>query len=275
MGVCSEYYDFDAVTAIKEAPFIDGTVIPIADDIRPLNFCHWLVDWLPRLGFLGPTAYKPSVYVLTTPLVANFQRDTLRMCGFDESRVIALEDFHAVRARELLVPGDLREIPHPIYKGAPWALSYLRSTIGLSSIMQVSGDLRRREKIYVSRSDATRRRIVNDAELAAALARFGYRRIELSGLSLAEQVTRFAYASHIISLHGAGLSNLALATPGTQVIEIFPERYGLLSFAVIAASMSCPYATYIADKTVPAAITQFDDVEVDVTRFLDACGHLI
>jgi capsular polysaccharide biosynthesis protein len=270
-----QYYDFDASTMLKDAPFIDGTVIPIADDIRPLNFCHWLVDWLPRLGFLGAGAYKPSVYVVTTPLIARFQIDSLKMCGFDESRVIALEDFRAVRARELLVPSDLRDIPHPIHKGAPWALSWLRATVGMASIMQINENVRRHEKLYVSRADAPRRKVVNDADLAAALAKFGYRSIELSGMSLAEQATRFAYASHIVSLHGAGLSNLAFAAPGTKVIEIFPERYGTPAFAVIAASLECPYATYIADKTVAATTTNYDDVVVDVTRFLELCGHLI
>ena len=182
-GRLFQYYDSDATTVLKEAPFIDGIVIPITDDIRPLNFCHWLVDWLPRLEFLGFLAYKPTVYVVTTPLIAQFQRDLLRMCGFDESRVIALDDYSAVRARELLIPGDLRETPHPIFKGAPWALSYLRSTVGMRSIMEVDEDCRRREKLYISRADARRRRIVNDLEFAAALEKIGYRVVQSSGLS--------------------------------------------------------------------------------------------
>lgn len=270
-----QYYDFDAASLLKEAPFIDGIVVPIADDIRPLNFCHWLVDWLPRLGFLGPLAHDPNTYVVTTPLIAKYQRDSLRMCGFDESRVIALDNFRAVRARELLVPSDLKIIPHPIYKGAPWALSYLRSTVGLGSIMETGGGVRRHEKLYISRADASRRKIVNDEEFAAALLNFGYRAIELSHISLAEQVAHFAYASHVISLHGAGLSNLAFATPGTKVLEIFPQRYGTPAFAVIAGSVGCSYATYIADMTVDRAVAQFDDVKLDVSHFLEVCGHLI
>ena len=270
-----QYYDFDLRPVLKEAPYIDGLVIPISDDIRPLNFCHWLVDGLPRLEFLGSIANKSSTYVVTTPLIAKYQRDSLRMCGFDESRVIALDDFTAIRARELLVPSGLRDIPHPIYKGAPWALSYVRSTVGLNSMMEVGEEVRQRERLYVSRNDAPNRRIVNDQELASALAKFGYRCITLSDRSLAEQAARFAYASHIISLHGAGLSNLVFSSPGTQVIEIYPQRYGILSFAVIAASLECPYATYIADNTVAAQVTQFDDAEVDVKKFLEVCGHLI
>jgi capsular polysaccharide biosynthesis protein len=274
-GGLLQYYDMDMTSLLKAAPYIDGTVIPIADDIRPLNFCHWLVDWLPRLSFLGSRATTSSVYVVTTPLIAKFQRDSLRMCGFDESRVIALNEYQAVRARELLVPSDLRDIPHPIYKGAPWALSWLRSTVGLGSVMEADQDARRHEKLYVSRADAMRRRVANDAELAAALERFGYRRIELSGASLAEQATRFAYASHIVSLHGAGLSNLAFSMPGTRIIEIFPERYGTPAFYVIAASMECPYSTYIADQTVAGVNTQADDVVIDVGHFLRICGDAL
>ncbi len=274
-GELFQYYDFDVPSVLAEAPFIDGLVIPISDDIRPLNFCHWLIDWLPRLAFLGFWAHRPTAYVVTTPLVASFQRDSLRMCGFDDSRIIALGDFRAVRGRELLVPSDLRVVPHPIQKAAPWALSYLRSTVGLASIMEAGAAGRKREKIYVSRADAARRKVTNDAELAAALTPLGYRMVTLSDLSLAEQVTTFSYASHIVGLHGAGLSNLAFAMPGTKVIEIFPQRYGTPAFYVVAAGVECPYATYIADRTLPAGHAQFDDVMVDVPHFMDICSGLL
>jgi capsular polysaccharide biosynthesis protein len=270
-----QYYDFDLPTVLGNAPFIDGTVIPITDDVRPLNFCHWLLDWIARLGFLGSRAHRQSTYVVTTPLIAAFQRDSLRMCGFDESRVIALEEFQAVRARELLVPGDLPDVPHPIHKAAPWTLSYLRSTIGLSSMREAGGGRRRGEKIYVSRADGGHRKVVNDVEFAAALARRGYRTITLSDLSLAEQVTAFAYASHIVSMHGAGLANLAFATPGTKAIEIFPESFGTPAFWVVAAGTEYLYATDIADRVMPGAAAPFADVAIDVARFLDACGELL
>jgi hypothetical protein len=35
---------------------IDGTVLVLADDVRPLNYCHWIVDWLPRLLSVGDAA---------------------------------------------------------------------------------------------------------------------------------------------------------------------------------------------------------------------------
>jgi capsular polysaccharide biosynthesis protein len=269
-----QYYDFDLNSMLKNARDIDGTVVAISDDIRPLNYCQWIANWLPRLAFLGAESRRRSVYVLTTPLTAAFQRETLHMCGFDDSRIIELEEFSAIRARELLVPSDLRLVPHPIHKAAPWAVAYLHSAIGLPSVMAESSG-RTHGKLYVSRKDAWRRQVSNDADLSNALSKLGYRTITLSDLTVSQQVAEFAYASHVVSLHGAGLTNLIFAQTGTKVIEIFSRTYGTPAFGVIASGQECPYASYIADRTISRQITQFDDVEVDITNFLDICGEFL
>ena len=46
----------------------------------------------------------------------------------------------------------------------------------------------------------------------------------LDGFSLIEQMARFAWADLVIAQHGAALSNLLWARPGTRVIEIVPRE---------------------------------------------------
>ena len=46
----------------------------------------------------------------------------------------------------------------------------------------------------------------------------------LDGFSLTEQMARFAWADVVIAQHGAALSNLLWARPGTRVIEIVPRE---------------------------------------------------
>ena len=76
---------------LADAVKIDGTVIVLGDDVRPLNFCHWLVDWLPRLAFLGERVRRPDVFVVVPPLSADYQWETLRLAGIPPERVIQLE----------------------------------------------------------------------------------------------------------------------------------------------------------------------------------------
>lgn len=269
-----QYYDFSLDDVVTSARQIDGTAIVISDDIRPLNFSHWILDWLPRLAFLGIRARQPDTFVVTTPLVADFQRQSLEMCGFTSDRIIELEEFSAIRARQLLVPADIPTIPHPTFKAAPWAVSYLRDTLGLASFRLHRGTEPPR-KLYVSRADAGRRRVSNDADLSAMLASRGYTHITLSNLKLSEQIYLFSNATHIISLHGAGLSNLVFCGPGTRVIEVFPESYGTPAFYALAGALDLRYHTYVAKADAVNPVPQYHDALVDVAAFRDLAGHLL
>jgi hypothetical protein len=74
--------------------------VPIADDVQLANIFHWIIDWLPRLAFLGPAARKRDVFVATSPLTAKFQWETLRLCGVDADRIITVGNFEAIQARD-------------------------------------------------------------------------------------------------------------------------------------------------------------------------------
>ena len=57
------------------------------------------------------------------------------------------------------------------------------------------------------------------------LTKYGFVKVELESLSVAEQVQLFSSAEVIIAAHGAGLTNLTFCQPGTTVLEIFPRSY--------------------------------------------------
>ena len=268
------FYSTPMRKCIEDARYIDGLVIPIADDVRPLNYCHWLVDWLPRLAFIGMQARRRDVYVVTTPLMAQFQRESLVKCGFDESRIIGLTDFETIRARDLLVPSDFFDFDyHPAHKAAPWAISYLRSMLGMNSILSgKKHDISVGKKIYISRRDADRRFIVNENDLIDVLTDFGYTTVTLSDAPLSEQISIFANASHIVSLHGAGLANFLFCSHDTSLLEIFPHTYGTPSFYVIAAGVENTYRTYVANEISAGERAQADDIFIDLRDFKEKCS---
>ena len=269
------FHDVDLRQMLADAQHVNGAVVVIADDVRPLNFCHWIVDWLPRLAFLGERAQRDDTYVAVPTLNAQYQWDTLRLCGFPPARVIQLGRLQAVRARQLLVPSDLSAIPHPGHKAAPWLLNYVRATLGYGAFLAGLNGPQRRGKLYVSRDDAAGRRVVNEDALKAVLVRAGYQTIVTSHVTAAEQIAAFATASHIVAPHGAGLANVVFANPATTLIEIFPATYGTAAFYVLAAGVGVDYASYIAHDVVAGSRTQLDDIVLDVDDFLARCGTLL
>jgi len=269
------FRDADLRQILADAHHVNGTVVVLGDEVRPLNFCHWIVDWLPRLAFLGERVHREDTYVVVPQLNNQYQWDTLRLCGFPPPRVIQLGPLQAVRARQLLVPNDLHDIPHPGHKAAPWLVDYLRATLGYGAFLAGLNGPQRRGKLYISRDDAVGRRVVNEDALKAVLTRAGYQTIRLSKMSAAQQIAAFATASHIVSPHGAGLANIVFAAAGTTLVELFPATYGTPAFYVLAAGVGVKYASYIVTDVVAGSRTQIDDIVVDVDDFMARCGALL
>jgi capsular polysaccharide biosynthesis protein len=269
------YYETPLRQVLADAMRIDGTVVVLADDVRPLNYCHWMVDWLPRLAFLGEQARRPDTFVVVPPLGADYPWETLAVAGFPRERVIQLGVMQGLRARRLLVPSDLAVIPHPGHKAAPWLTDYLRGTLGYGAFLNGIDGPPFRQKIYVSRGDAAGRRVLNEAELIAALAPLGYEPVTMAGMPVARQIAMFACASHIVAPHGAGLANIVFADRAATLVEIFPRTYGTAAYYVLAAGLGMTYASYISDAITPGSRAQLDDISVDIQDFLERCRGLL
>jgi len=222
---------------LAEAPYIDGTVVLTADDVQGANIFHWTIDWLSRLAFLGARSRSRDVFVATARIGADFQRESLRLCGIDMEWVIPLENFGAVRAREVIVPSDIAQIVHPGSKVAPWVLDYLRATLGFGALGEAGVRRNAGERIYISRRDAGSRRVVNEAALVKRLSRTGYREVVLSEMPLVEQIATFASASRVVAVHGAGLVHFAFTPPGARLLEILPKSYAIPTLYMLAAGI--------------------------------------
>jgi hypothetical protein len=73
-------------------------------------------------------------------------------------------------------------------------------------------------KIFISRNDAPARKLINAEEIFMALQ--GWETITLTGMSTKKQIELFSSASHVMSTHGAGLTNLLWCQPRTKAVEI-------------------------------------------------------
>ncbi|WP_237213219.1 glycosyltransferase family 61 protein [Falsiroseomonas oryziterrae] len=98
--------------------------------------------------------------------------------------------------------------------------------------------------VYVSRLDATSRRMRNEDRLVEALASRGVGIFTAGGRSYREQVLCFADARVVIGPHGAGLTNIGFAAPGATLVEIFQASFTLPFYPRLAALLGCPYRCF-------------------------------
>jgi capsular polysaccharide biosynthesis protein len=78
------------------------------------------------------------------------------------------------------------------------------------------------KRLYISRKKANRRRIENESVLTDYLKMKGFEVICFEDYSIIEQAFLANNAEYIVSMHGAGLTNVLFMSPGASVLEITP-----------------------------------------------------
>jgi len=193
------------------------------------NYFHWLFDVLPRLEIIRRSPFSSSLssnWIVTQPL-SSFQSESLLTYGFRVPNLHFLSQQSHLSCRELTLPS----LPGLSGDPASRTCQFLRTLLTPSFLSAPSP---RGDRIYVSRQDATGRRLQNESELWAHLAPLGFERIYAGKLTFAQQAKVFAHAKVIIGVHGAALTNLVFTPEGAKIIELFPDDYTNSCYRVIA-----------------------------------------
>lgn len=178
---------------------------------------HFLLDVLPRLAIME-TPGVPAPDRWYVPLQRGFQREILELAGFLPGAEVVDSDLAThVRAETLLVPG----LPDAHLRTPPWTVDFVRERLRPSNLERMPG-----RRIYVTRGQERHNRVVtNEDEVVEFLGERGFTVVDPGSLPVAEQIRTFAEAEWIVAPHGAALANLAFASPGASVVELFAPDY--------------------------------------------------
>ncbi|MEO6052654.1 MAG: glycosyltransferase family 61 protein [Chthoniobacterales bacterium] len=188
-------------------------------------YYHWMLDILPRLALLGESTYD----TLVVPHALSYQRETLKALGLHEK--CAAPPRRACRFYDTLLIPSL-----PGYSGMPTpdSIRFLQKCLG-------SKTAQGGKKLYISRGDAAKRKVVGEAGLVEELKTRGFEVCRLTGMPIADQIELFANADIVIAPHGASLTNVVFCKPGTAVIELFHPEYAHWCYWYLAALSGLNY----------------------------------
>lgn len=194
------------------------------------NYYHWLVHYLTRLQgaavYEDETNTKPTVVVPSNP--ADWMVESLLLCGCDES---SWEEWEGGRCKvdRLVVPS----IPHQyfpranldwsVYATTPENLYWLRETIRSNTPDDLSVGVS--DRIFVSRENASERRVLNKSEIEPILDEYGFDVVTPESFSFTEQVALFSQANAIVGPTGAGLVNSMFADDATLVTLFGKDKH--------------------------------------------------
>ncbi|MGD1712519.1 tetratricopeptide repeat protein [Dapis sp. BLCC M172] len=252
---CEKYdinnHQFFTTEKLPPLEQINGTVAVLSGLSGNVYF-HWMVDILPRIEILRRNGinFEQIDWFLINSIQQPFQKETLRILGIPEEKIIESDRHPYIQAKKLIVPsfsGHLGWLER-------FALEFSRQTfLNKSNIAWIKDGLRLGEKlnnqvdypyperIYISRNKAKYRRVINEEKVVDLLSQYGFITIELETLSVLEQVTLFANAKVIVSPHGSGLTNIMFCQPGTTVIELVSPNYIRHYYWVISQQLGLKY----------------------------------
>ncbi|MEG5066020.1 tetratricopeptide repeat protein [Microcoleus sp. B3-A4] len=240
---------------------IDGTVAVLAGLSGNVYF-HWMVDILPRIEVLQRWGINLEEIdrFLVNSCQQPFQRETLKALGIPEYKIIESDRHPYIQAKQLIVPSFSG------YLGwlSPQGLEFLRrvflnqkfqklcsANIFLPKGTQLSEPDDRKylypERIYVSRSKSSYRRVINEEQVIEFLSRFGFVSVLLESMTLEEQIALFSRAKAIVAPHGSGLTNIIFCGAGTKVIELVSPNYIRQYYWAISQQLNLPHYYVIGE----------------------------
>lgn len=180
-------------------------------------YYHWMLDALPRLAVLEQWPGLQTVPLLVPARLKAFHQESLALAGIAPGRTVPFAGGVGT-CEKLFYP----ELPSRTGNPSPHAVAWLRARF-LGNAPRADAAPGRR--LYVTRRDATHRRILNEDALIQVLQQRGFEIVCPGDLSVADQIELFRQAAVVVAPHGAGLTNMVFAPPGAVLIELFGDNY--------------------------------------------------
>lgn len=200
-------------------------------------YYHWMFEALPKLHMMQKAGVSfDKLYI--TQFEQPFQKRTLALLGISDDQLIQGTRSTMIKARTVIVPSRPGQTAWAQNVPEPWVIDFLRTTFLKESPAPT-------KRIYISRSQAKRRRLLNEETALVLLQKYGFTSVHLENMPVEEQAALFASATHIVAPHGAALTNLVFASPGCQVIEFFHPGHLITCYEVLAEVMHIPHSSLL------------------------------
>ena len=247
---------------------IDGRVAVLTGP-SPDNLSHWLFGVLPRTSLLVEwnPGFQGIDWVLSPPISTSFQAECLKRYGVPRSKLVQVHAASFIEAPEIVAPSFIS----PAHVATSWFLDDLRRRF--DDVAPATGSPR----IWVSRANAPGRRITNESAMDAVIADYGLTTVHLERLPFIEQVALFKGADIVVAPHGAGLSQLAFARPGTGVVELFSAAYVNAMYWCVADQVGLRYRCCVGKSSSHSMRRDLvrEDLTVDVDAIRSALDDLV
>jgi hypothetical protein len=190
----------------------------LAFDEWSSNHYHWITEVLPRLIVV---ADQLPQYILLLPDVPYIRNVGVKLLEYAGLKPLGIE---WIQQKEIIKVPNLKLITAVILSGRihDALLKQVQNRfLSLPLLAQAPPATRR---IYITRANATNRRVLNEDEVVAVLKQYDFDIVAFEGLSIEEQIKMANSASIMVAIHGAGLANAIFMQRDTSVLEFRRDK---------------------------------------------------
>ena len=230
----------------EKVKFINGSVLSLGLCGLEENYYHCWVEFASRIY-----AFKQSnipVDFISLNINKKFIKEVINIFNLDESKIINSSKYKVIKAKKIIYPqlinnwGITKINSDFLYKK-----NYLPSWIAriYKEVEIKSKNKFHQKKIFISRGESYKRKLINEANLSKELGLLGFRTINFDSLDVEKQICLIKESELIIGVHGAAMTNLSFCKSNTKILELFPENYQDPSYRIQSSIVGIEYNYYI------------------------------
>jgi hypothetical protein len=207
------------------------------------NISHWLIDCLPRVYIITQLIKEP-VTLLMWSGAHPYQKQMLDylLSDYPHIKIKYISKHHKIKISNFYLPSFVAAtfsayIPPDV---SHWLREKLWEGYGIERNNP-------KKRVYISRSKARLRRILNELELIALLEKYGFITVWAEDLDYKAQIQLFYDAEAIVSSHGAGLTNILFAEK-CRVLEFHPAKIMKAHYMLLSKGLEFDYTPIIGSN---------------------------
>ncbi|MBB5055501.1 hypothetical protein HDF16_000170 [Granulicella aggregans] len=217
------------------------------------NNWHWTVDSLPQLRSLEVHMQGRPLTLLMSSEIGPVHRSSLEAILPENFTLEYVDPNEWFELETFVLPSYISARASACFP--PDYFDFIRRrthlSLGTPKLDLATG------RYFISRGRAKHRRLINEDETAALLARFGFAKIFMEDYTFAEQVALLRNAEAIVSPHGAGLGAIIYGE-NLKVCVLYPEARPAGYFYTLALGAGHQHFCTNAN------VTEHDDFTVDL-----------
>jgi hypothetical protein len=207
------------------------------------TFSHWILDALPRLGFLSE--FPSDTRILVPSRLAGYQKETLSLLGLMDRCRYTPETHVVVENYYFSTPTAMISCHNP------YGVNVLRSLYLPKADTSYQGP----KRFIIARKGKTRG-IKNEAEVYDFFRGLGWEIIDTEKLTFAQEIQLFSQAEAYAGILGSGFTNGIWSSPGCKVLTFVASNWldGWVEWICKVNQLDYCWRTFPADESMVATV---------------------